>query len=158
MASNQIERIVSGPLEPARPEWNWPGSFPPDPGEAPHLLDYWRILRKRRWTVLSIFVVLFVVVLVGTVRQTPIYRAQATLQIDKENPQIFSFKEIFQFSSDSDEYLETQYKILQSHSLALRVIDELGLDRQPEFLPRSWWPWKTAARSNAATNPVAKAN
>jgi len=144
MASNQIERIVPGPLEPARPEWNWPGSFPPEPGEAPHLLDYWRILRKRRWTVLSIFVVLFVVVLVGTVRQTPIYRAQATLQIDKENPQIFSFKEIFQFSSDSDEYLETQYKILQSHSLALRVIDELGLDRQPEFLPRSWWPWKTA--------------
>ena len=144
MASNQIERIVPGPLEPARPEWNWPGSFPPEPGEAPHLLDYWRILRKRRWTVLSIFVVLFVVVLIGTVRQTPIYRAQATLQIDKENPQIFSFKEIFQFSSDSDEYLETQYKILQSHSLAMRVINELGLDRQPEFLPRSWWPWKMA--------------
>jgi capsular exopolysaccharide synthesis family protein len=153
MASNQIERVVPGPLEPAKPEWTWPGSFPAESDEAPHLLDYWRILRKRRWTVVTIFVVLFVVVLIGTVRQTPIYRAQATLQIDKDNPQILSFQEIFQLSSDSDEYLETQYKILQSHSLAMRVIDELGLDRHPEFLPQPIWPWGKPAAHLRAEGP-----
>jgi capsular exopolysaccharide synthesis family protein len=46
----------------------------------------------------------------------------------------------------SDAYLETQYKVLVSDDLAERVIHQLGLDHQSEFLPtRRAWPWRVSA-------------
>lgn len=109
--------------------------------EAPDLRTYWRIIRKRRWTILTIFFVLFTVVLIGTLKQTPIYRAQALLEISKENPDILTVQELFELETVSDSYLETQYKILRSNSLAGRVIEELGLHKLPEFTPSGSWPW-----------------
>lgn len=111
-----------------------------DVEETPELLTYLRMIRKRRWTVLTIFSLVVAVVLVGTLRQTPIYRAKALIEIEKENPNILTAQELFELQAVSDTYLETQYKILQSESLALRVIESLRLDQAEEFAPRkSWW-------------------
>ncbi|MDA2912722.1 polysaccharide biosynthesis tyrosine autokinase [Acidobacteriia bacterium AH_259_A11_L15] len=108
--------------------------------EAPDLRAYWRVLWKRRWTILTIFFVLFTVVLIGTLKQTPIYRAVAMLEIRKENPDLVTLEEVFQLESVSDTYLETQYKILGSDSLARRVIEELSLYELEEFNPPPpWW-------------------
>lgn len=109
--------------------------------EAPDLRAYWGVIRKRRWTILTIFFVLFTVVLIGTLKQTPIYRAQALLEISKENPNLLTVQELFELETVSDSYLETQYKILRSNSLAGRVIEELGLQKLPEFNPSGSWPW-----------------
>ena len=100
---------------------------------AADLLSYWRILRKRRWTLASILVVLLVVVLVGTLKQKPVYRAKALLEIEREGPNILTVQELFQIESASDTYLETQYRILESESLARRVVDQLRLDQLAEF-------------------------
>src|SRR4051812_48450544 len=75
--------------------------------ETPQLVEYWRVLRKRRWAVLSILVLVSVTVMIGTLKQRPMYRAKATLQIDRENPNVFSFKEVFALDTSSDDYLET---------------------------------------------------
>ncbi|MGH9804832.1 MAG: GumC family protein, partial [Candidatus Acidiferrales bacterium] len=108
--------------------------------ETPDLLAYWRVIRKRRWTILTIFLVLFTLVLIGTLKMKPIYRARALLEIQKENPNILSVQELFELETVSDTYLETQYKILKSDSLARRVIDELGMEGIEEFNPpRRWW-------------------
>ena len=80
--------------------------------EAQSLLEYWRVLRKRRWTVLSILLLVFVTVLIGTLKQRPVYRSKAVLQIDKENQNILSFKDVFELDTSSDDYLETAYKVL----------------------------------------------
>lgn len=103
--------------------------------ESPGLLAYWRLLRKRRWTILTVFFVLFTVVLLGTLKQKPIYRAQALLEIEKENPNLLTVQELFQLETLSDTYLETQYKILLSDTLARRVIEQLRLDTLEEFNP-----------------------
>ncbi len=110
------------------------------------LLAYWRVLRQRRWTILTIFFVVFALVAIWTLRQKPIYRAQALLEIEKENPDILTVQELFEVDTVSDAYLETQYKVLKSEALAERVIDQLGLDRTPEFgsarsKPLWSWPW-----------------
>jgi len=105
--------------------------------ESPNLRMYWRVLHKRRWTVLSVFFVLFTVVLLGTLKQKPIYRAEALLEIEKENPNILTLQELFALETVSDTYLETQYKILRSATLARRVIDQFRLDALPEFNPRA---------------------
>lgn len=118
--------------------------------ESPPLLAYWRLLRKRRWTILTVFFVLFTVVLLGTVKQKPIYRANALLEIGKENPNILSVQEFFQLDTVSDAYLETQYKILRSDSLARRVVDELRLDTLEEFAPGGFRRDAKGASSSAS--------
>src|SRR3990172_82136 len=88
------------------------------------LLDYWRVLRKRRWTVLSILLLVVMTVMIGTLKQRPVYRSKAVLQIDKENVNIFSFQQfVAEVNPWDDSYLETAYKILQSRTLALRVLE-----------------------------------
>jgi capsular exopolysaccharide synthesis family protein len=103
--------------------------------EPPSLLAHWRVLRKRRWTVLTVLFVLFTVVLIGTLKQKPIYQAQALLEIEKERPNIVTMQDMFELVTISDSYLETQYKILRSETLAQRVIEQLRLDQLEEFNP-----------------------
>ena len=123
-------------------------SEPVEMQEAPDLLFYWRIIRKRRWTILTIFFVIFTLVVLWTLKQAPVYRATALIEIQKENADIPSFQELFELESVSDTYLETQYKILESTSLARRVIDQLGLDKLKEFNPPKGW---LSSRKNKKT-------
>jgi capsular exopolysaccharide synthesis family protein len=123
-------RVVPGPVLPAKRE------------KPPDLVAWWRVIRKRRWTVLTAFVVLFVTVLVGSLHEQPVYRAKALIEIDKENPSVANPQEMFLLDEVSDAYLETQYKVLASDDLAERVIHQLALDRRAEFLPAAHaWPW-----------------
>ena len=118
--------------------------------ESPNLLAYWRVLRKRRWSILTIAFVLFTVVLLGTLKQKPIYEAQALLEIEKERPNIISLQDMFELDTVSDSYLETQYKILRSDNLARRLIHQLRLDQLEEFNPGASRKGEMNARSPAA--------
>ena len=124
-----------------------PGGFRPVKMEKPpDLVAWWRIIRKRRWTVLTAFFVLFAIVLVGSLKEKPVYRAKALIEIDKEDPSVANPQELFQLDEVSDAYLETQYKVLASDDLAERVIHQLALERQAEFLPSILhWPWTASA-------------
>jgi succinoglycan biosynthesis transport protein ExoP len=99
------------------------------------LRGYWRTIRKRRWTVLSIVMVIFTIASIMTWKQKPVYRADALLEIQKENANIPTVQELFQLENVSDNYLETQYKVLQSETLARRVINQLHLEQDSEFNP-----------------------
>src|SRR5687767_6223834 len=119
------------------PRANYPQAiYPPsvsslqDIGEDPesdsvHILDYWHVLVARRWTVIAIFVTVATVTFISTFKQVPIYRASTTLQIDRENPNILAFKDVYEVESGNDDTLQTQYKVLESRSLARRVIEDL---------------------------------
>ncbi|MBZ5661872.1 MAG: polysaccharide biosynthesis tyrosine autokinase [Acidobacteriia bacterium] len=109
--------------------------------KPPDLVACWRVIRKRRWTVLLAFSVLFGIVFVGTFRQKPVYRAKVLIEIDKENPGLVTAQEAFQLDEVTDTYLETQYKVLNSDDLAERVIAQLGLDQEAEFrpIPQGWF-------------------
>ncbi|MGH9729315.1 MAG: GumC family protein [Candidatus Acidiferrales bacterium] len=98
-----------------------------------NLRAYWRIIEKRRWTIASVFAAVFTVVLIATVKEKPVYEAQALVEIEQANPNIVSVQELFQSTNATDNYLETQYKILQSDSLARDVIRQLHLDQASEF-------------------------
>jgi len=90
---------------------------------------------------------------VGTLTMKPIYRGTATIQINKENPQIVDFKEIFAVNTMDMDYYQTQYKILESRTLARRVIQTLKLSEHPEFQPKPETPfqkWKSNIRSSLA--------
>jgi len=104
------------------------------PEEVPHLLDYWRVIVKRRWVVLSCLLIVFSTVAIGTLKQKPVYEGKVLIEINPEQPNVLNFKEVLQISTaDVDSYRETQYKVLQSRTLAERVTKALQLYRNPEF-------------------------
>jgi len=120
---------AGGPPAPPR-TYSWEE---PEPPPAVTLRDYWRVLHVRRWTVAA--AALFALALAGIYNfvRVPTYRAEATLRIDREEPSIARLDEEAARLPERPDYLETQYKILKSRTLARRVIARLGLDSRPEF-------------------------
>src|SRR6266436_4411860 len=121
--------------------------------EALDLRSYGRILRKRLPTILIVFFILFTAILIATLKQMPVYRAQALLEIQKESPDIPTIKELYELDAVSDAYLRTQYSILASDSLARRTIGQLGLETLPEF-NSPWWRFWQERRKPSTTQTL----
>lgn len=97
-------------------------------GDEIDLLAYWRILLKRRWLVLGILAGGIAAALLVTLLTTPIYRATAVLQIDREMQQVVTVEGMTQVQGGQDwDFYQTQYELLKSRALAERVADELNL-------------------------------
>jgi succinoglycan biosynthesis transport protein ExoP len=122
-------------------------TYSPYPEEKEvHLRDYWKVVWKRRWIIIALFLIVLITTAVATFTMKPIYRGTASLQINKENPQVMDFKEIFSVNMWDLDYYQTQYKILESRTLAKRVIQNLKLSEHPEFQPKPLTPfqqWKS---------------
>ena len=105
----------------------------PEPATQFSLRDYWRLIHGRRRTILWVVVSSLLATTIYNYLRVPTYRAKATIQIDREEPNIAQLDESLPQLSEQPDYIETQYKILKSRTLAKRVISKLGLDEQPEF-------------------------
>ena len=100
------------------------------------LRDYLRTMLKRRWTIITCFLLVFVSVAIYTFTATPIYQGSVQLIIEKDNPNILSIQEVLSVDSSGNDYYQTQYKIIESRSLARAVIEKLHLDTSEEFFPK----------------------
>jgi polysaccharide biosynthesis transport protein len=101
----------------------------------PHLYDYLLILRKHQWLILSFMLAVVTIVSIATFRMQPVYVATARIEIDRENSNILPFQgaDSYDYMIDTDNYIETQSKILTSETLALQTIRNSGLTARPEF-------------------------
>ena len=104
------------------------------------LLGYWRVLRKRRWTIAATFGIVFVLAVIATLRMTRLYQATSRIAVYPENSNVLGLKDLENATASEDwDYnvsLETQLSILRSDELALKVIDTLHLDSNPSFMGR----------------------
>jgi succinoglycan biosynthesis transport protein ExoP len=102
------------------------------------LLGYWRLLKKRRWTILATFSIVLVLAGIATLRMTRLYQAESRIAIYPENSNMLGLKDLESGMASADwDYnvaLETQLSILRSDELALKVIDTLHLDSNPGFM------------------------
>jgi capsular exopolysaccharide synthesis family protein len=107
------------------------------------LLSYWRILVKRRWTVLGALAIVLAFTLVGTLLMTPIYRATTSLQIERDTVKVVDVEGVTPVEGPGgNDFYVTQYELLKSRALAQRVASELDLaegDRLDRIAPRSPW-------------------
>ena len=101
-----------------------------------NLQDYLRVVLKHRWTIATVFAVVFVSVLIFTFTATPIYMGTARVIIEKENPKVVSMQEVMTVDSSGLDYYQTQYKIIESRSVAREVVRRLKLDQHEEFVPK----------------------
>lgn len=70
--------------------------------------------------------------------EAPVYRSTVTLQIDHEQPNTTRLSETLVQPLDQPDYIETQYKILKSRTLAKSVMAKLNLADRAEYR-RSWY-------------------
>jgi len=98
-----------------------------------HLIDYVKVLYKRRWTGLTALLLVVGSATVYTFTATPIFEAKTRLLIESENPNVVSFKAVVDEDQTKLDYYQTQYNILQSRALARRTIGELKLWETPPF-------------------------
>ncbi len=95
----------------------------------------WEIVFRRRWLILTIILASLLVTALATYLTAPVYRATATLQINKESVKILQYQDVTPAETDifDQDFLQTQYELLQSRTLAKRVIDQLSLYDNSDF-------------------------
>ena len=101
------------------------------------LRSYSHVLLKRKWAVLSCFVLIVSAVLIATLRSTPIYDAVGSIAVNRMDPITLNLKDPensgYDYSDPTD--LDTEVRILHSDSLAWQVIKQLNLDNQMGAAP-----------------------
>lgn len=118
----------------------------------PHLLDYFLILRKHQWLILSFLLAVVTIVTIATFRMQPVYVSTARLEIGRENNNFLPFPgtDPYGLYEDTENYIETQSKILQSETLALQTIRSAGLVNQPDFRSGDGKPSEALATGSLA--------
>lgn len=96
-----------------------------------HLRDYLYVLRKRRGVILAFALFVFAAGIFMTFRQRVLYRANATILIEKENPNIVDFKEVMALDASTTDYYQTQYQMLRSRSLIHTLVESKNLEQDP---------------------------
>ena len=101
------------------------------PQEEASGFDFYKYLRiaiKHRWLILGSMVTTTLLAVALTFLMTPIYRATASIQIDRQAMEVVDVKNLQpENSSNGLEFYQTQYELLASRSLAERVTSTLGL-------------------------------
>jgi uncharacterized protein involved in exopolysaccharide biosynthesis len=125
--------------------------------EERHVWDYVRVVYKRRWAAIPAFVIVFLIGAINSFRTTPLYQATTQLLIEKDAPKVGSLNTMFQEQDGwyNDDFYQTQYRILQSRSLARKAAELMNLPRHPSVvrgLPQGRGPisltgaaWNTAS-------------
>ncbi|NCC04473.1 MAG: polysaccharide biosynthesis tyrosine autokinase [Proteobacteria bacterium] len=104
--------------------------------EEIHLRDYLRVLAKRKWLATAVLILIFGSTALFTFTTDPVYEAVTKIVIEKENPNVVSFEEVFAMDAADSDYSQTQFEILQSRTVARKVIERLNLGSSEEFNPQ----------------------
>jgi succinoglycan biosynthesis transport protein ExoP len=105
---------------------------------ARDLGEYIHLLLKRKWWIIGTFLTVCLATSLYVFTRTPLFHATATLQITQDNPgsQVSmddKFSRVISMDDSLEKFQQTQYMILQSRSLAYRVIEALNLTEHPDF-------------------------
>ena len=109
---------------------------PEDKRKEIDLLDYWRVIVKRKWLALAFAgsVIFFTAVFSFIAR--PKYKPTTTLLIEEQTSKILSLEETFGYQPlirEDLRFFNSQLELLKSKSLAERVAEKLNLVSNPEF-------------------------
>jgi capsular exopolysaccharide synthesis family protein len=157
MEPESIQTLVPQDGELRVPSPNLNGTLPPlfnsAPRHIPSLWDYWPILLRHKWTILSVALVALVGGAVLSFSATPIYEAVGRVVINREGGETAGMKNSDSSGNDAgDDYMvamDTQTHVLQSDAIAKLVVRKLNLDSNPAFAGKNAAPVTSA--TDAAT-------
>lgn len=105
----------------------------------PQGLDFrslWSAVHRNRYLILAVLAVALLIGLAATLLMTPVYRAEASVQIEQQTRRVLGTEDRESDSSvqDADRFLETQLDVVRSRYLAERVGQDLRLFGNDKFL------------------------
>jgi capsular exopolysaccharide synthesis family protein len=121
------------------------------------LTQYWRIILRRKWTILGSVLLTVLVGAAFTLTLTRKYTATAIVQIARDDAKVLNVQGVRNEVSNADqEFYQTQFGLLKTRSLAERVVRSANLLSDPEF--RSVYDLgASAAQASQAPNSLAAA-
>ena len=144
--THQLQPYYSSPHNKSPEESFYPDTIYPESMEQQMgFLDCWRIIVKRWWIVFLLVSVSLAVTVIVTWSAIPVYRATTRIQIDPESQNVLPFQDVNNLGvgyAQSREYLETQFRVLESRELAERVIHNLDLGQNPAFTGSEKPSWR----------------
>lgn len=106
----------------------------PEEDESIDLLQYWRILVKRKWLIIAVLAVFLSAAYFTTKLQLPEYRATATVMITMPAPSVLlSIADYDSSWHRRQEFMPTQLQILTSRALSEQVVRREGLENHPQL-------------------------
>ena len=118
---------------------NEPQGYGPYGDEDTKTFDFYKYLRiasKYRWLIAGITLAVLSVTAVTTLMTTPIYKATASIQIDREATKILDKGDVSSdnpYDSNGLDFFQTQLQLLQSRTLAERTAAALSLGNNADF-------------------------
>ena len=141
------------PTSPSHHGGTFPVAYNPMARHIPSLWDYWPILLRHKWTVLSVMLVALLAGAVLSFSATPIYEAVGRVVINREGAETAGMKNSDSSGNDSgDDYMvsmDTQTHVLQSDAIAKLVIRKLNLDSSPAFAGKGAAPATSATDASS---------
>ncbi|HTI69827.1 MAG TPA: polysaccharide biosynthesis tyrosine autokinase [Candidatus Limnocylindria bacterium] len=104
-----------------------------NPEQANYLRQYWHIVLERRWLIIATFAVFVVAGVLYAYKATPLYESTVQLQIDPESAGVLSLKDANPYAPRDTDYLQTQYRNLESRTLLQSVFDALHLEEDERY-------------------------
>jgi capsular exopolysaccharide synthesis family protein len=101
-----------------------------------NLSEYWHMIVKRKWVIVSFTGALVFFTAVFSFLATPLYRSTARLYIEEESSKMLSIDQTFRYQPQvirDSTFFNTQIKLIKSKSLAERVVQRANLLSRPGF-------------------------
>src|SRR6266571_7424011 len=101
--------------------------------EPTGIRDYWFVVLKRKWLILSLVLVVTSLVTIQMFRVPSIYEGETTIKIEPKPRSVLQTKEIVINTQSDPNFWGTQLKLLENPELARQVVLNLDLQHNPAF-------------------------
>lgn len=108
---------------------------PKDSEQSTHLSEYYYILTKHKWTIIACFIITVVLTMTFSFLMKPVYRATATLIVEKEqnlSPVTGEIRDFNESYTSQSLTFNTHFKLVTAYPVLKKVVKTLKLD-QPDM-------------------------
>lgn len=106
-----------------------------DEGALIDLRAFMQVLRRRRWVILAVSLIMFAAVAAAYFAMTPRYTAITTVALERGQEKVVQVDQVVPDVAPDSASVDTEVAILKSPKLLGQVVDKLNLTRYPEFNP-----------------------
>lgn len=97
------------------------------------LRQYWQVISEAKTKILALAFGASLLAALWVFSVDPVYEASTTLLIETGSAKVVAIEEVYSPDNEGQEYYQTQFELLNSPTVAAKVIDELQLLEHPEF-------------------------
>lgn len=108
-------------------------AIPDNDDNSIDFLSIFRIFSRRFFVFVSVSIVVFSLVAIYTLQQVPVYAARTTIMIEPRQKDVADIQSVLSALPASSIGIDTQAQLIQSRSMAEKVVRALDLTNDPEF-------------------------